>query len=86
MTGNWSEQSAELQSWRQALIDCLVGQKEDCVLFSHYVAINTAVGSAEGLDAVSIFRPDNTSVTELTTDGEKLYLVSRGEEAVTRVN
>ncbi len=86
MTGNWSGQSSELRDWRQTLVDCLLAQQEDCVLFSHFVAINVAVGRAEDQDAVSIFRPDNTSVTELATDGTKLHLVRRGSEAVTRVN
>ncbi len=86
MTGNWSDQSEDLLAWRHAFFTCLTTQKEDCVIFSHFVAINVAVGLAEGVDQVAIFRPDNTSVTELQTDGNALRVISRGSEAITRVN
>lgn len=86
MKGHWSEQSSELIDWRNALVSCLISQERDCAIFSHYVAINVAVGFAEGLDQVSVFRPDNTSVTEFRTDGTSLELVSRGSEAITTVN
>lgn len=86
MMGNWPEQSAELIAWRNALLSCLISQEHDCAIFSHFVAINVAVGFAEGIDRVSVFRPDNTSVTELRTDGKSLEIVSRGSEAITEVN
>ncbi len=86
MTGHWSEQRQALQAWRQTLIDCLQSQSRDCAIFSHFVAINVAVGYAEGNDAVIVFRPDNASITELATDGTSLSLIARGAEAVTQVN
>ena len=86
MAGSWSGQSADLKAWRQALLDCLIGQQEDCVIFSHFVAINVAVAAAEGDDRVIVFRPDNTSITAFETDGSKLTLIRRGDEAVTTVN
>jgi broad specificity phosphatase PhoE len=86
MMGSWSEQSSELIDWRNALVSCLISQERDCAIFSHFVAINVAVGFAEGMDQVSVFRPDNTSVTEFQTDGNSLELVSRGSEAITTVN
>lgn len=86
MQGRWSEQSGSLAQWRTDLISCLNEQQQDCVIFTHFVAINVAVGYAEGNDQVSIFRPGNTSITELVSDGESLTLVKRGEQAVSIVN
>ena len=86
MMGSWSEQSRDLNDWRNELLNCLISQERDCAIFSHFVAINVAVGFAEGKDQVSIFRPDNTSVTEFRSDGNSLELVSRGSEAITTVN
>lgn len=86
MQGRWSEQSGSLAQWRTDLISCLNEQQQDCVIFTHFVAINVAVGYAEGNDQVSIFRPGNTSITELVSDGESLTLVKRGEQAVSMVN
>ena len=86
MQGQWSEQSGSLSEWRTDLISCLNEQQQDCVIFTHFVAINVAVGYAEGNDQVSIFRPGNTSITELVTDGESLTLAKRGEQAVSIVN
>ena len=86
MQGVWSQQAAELLSWREALLDCLRSQPEDCAVFSHYVAINVAAGYAQGDDGVTVFSPNNTSVTEFSNDSGDLVLVRRGDQAVTRVN
>lgn len=86
MQGRWSEQSDALQAWRATIEECLVGVNEDTVIFSHYVAINAAVGIAEKDDRVLLFSPDNGSMTVLETDGKQLKLVERGQEANTKVN
>ncbi len=86
MTGRWSEQSPDLIAWRRSLTDCLIQQPADCVIFSHFVAINVVTGFAEGRDEVTIFRPDNASITILETNGSALSLIQRGDEAVTTVN
>lgn len=86
MQGQWSQQDAALQAWRKDLVNCLIQQPVDCVIFSHFVAINVAVAAAEQNDRVIVFRPDNTSVTELRSDGQQLTLAHRGEEAVTQIN
>ena len=86
MSGKWSQQSNELIQWRAHLARCLLDIKEDTVIFSHYVAINAAVGVAEDRDEVMVFRPDNGSITIFETDGNQLTLISRGSEATTVVN
>jgi broad specificity phosphatase PhoE len=55
------------------------------VVFSHFVAINVAVGEATGDDRVTVFSPDHCSVTVLDVVDGTLRLVERGAEAATRV-
>jgi broad specificity phosphatase PhoE len=86
MQGRWSEQSADLQRWRQDLIDCLLEIRADTAIFSHFVAINAAVGAAEGEDRVVLFRPNNGSITSIEIDDGRLAVLSRGDEAETRIN
>jgi broad specificity phosphatase PhoE len=86
MAGSWSEASRELAEWREALIATLCAQRQDTVIFSHFVAINAAVGAAERTDRAAIFRPDNCSVTVLDVESGGLRLVERGRESETKVN
>lgn len=83
MSGGWSAAGDELNRWRAALIQTLLAQREDCAIFSHFVAINAAVGAATGDDAVISFRPGNASITILETDGAALRLIELGREAET---
>lgn len=74
-----------LRDWRNRVIDALVGQDQDAVVTTHFVAINTAVGHAVGDPRVTCFRPDNCSVTILEVEADRLHLVERGQEGATRV-
>jgi broad specificity phosphatase PhoE len=86
MSGLWSDQSDDLKHWRDDLVNCLKEIETDTAIFSHFVAINVAVGAAEGTEQVILFRPDNGSITAIeVTDGE-LRLLERGHEADTRIN
>jgi len=87
MTGSWRDVNLRLGQWREAVIAALLAQSEDCVIFSHYVAINVAAGAALGDDRVVVFSPDNCSVTAFETRNGGLALVEKGREAdLTRVN
>ena len=86
LTGNWREQDETLRSWRRDLIDFLVTRRQDCVIFTHFVAINAAVGRTMEDDRVTVFRPANASLTILETNGETLSLVTLGQEMESRVN
>jgi len=52
---------------------------------SHFIAINAAVGVANGDDRVVSFRPDNCSCTVLESDGDCLTLIELGRERETLV-
>ena len=74
------------QAWRGALLTCLCEATAPSVFFSHFVAINLAVGAATGSSAMVSFRPGNGSITHLQTDGSQLYLIGLGDEADSVVN
>jgi broad specificity phosphatase PhoE len=87
MAGSWRDVDPWAAEWRENVVATLVGQREDAVIFSHYVAINVAFGAATGDDLVVAFSPENCSVTIFETDGDRLTLIEKGSEApLTKVN
>ena len=86
MAGRWTDLPADLQCWRQEMIDCVLGFDTDAVVFCHFVAINVIVGAARGAQELITFRPDNGSVTRIATDGGQLSLTELGTQATTDVN
>ncbi len=86
MAGNWSALDDSVQQWRQALADFLLSCDSDCIIFSHYVAINAAVGAAMDDDRMRIFGPDNCSVTTFDNAGSMLRVVELGKVAETHIN
>ena len=85
MGDKWSNLDPDLKAWRREVIEALCSCKADSVVFSHFIAINAAVGHATGDDRVISFRPDNCSITIMETGGNRLLLIERGVEAVTEV-
>ena len=86
MQGTWSELDSSIQNWRAELAACLLAVETDCVMFSHYVAINAAVGAAENDDRMRVFAPDNCSVTTLDNTGGQLKVEVLGRTADTKIN
>ena len=86
MAGSWLDLGPALLAWRDTLVECVQSQREDCVIFCHFIAINVAVGAAQGDDRVVIFRPDNGSVTSFENGSGALRLVELGREAHTGIN
>ena len=86
MAGVWQDLPPNLRAWREALIDCVVSTQNDCVMFSHFVAINLLVGAANGDAAMVSFRPDNASITRFESDGSTITVLGLGEQAQTKVN
>ncbi len=84
MSGRWSDMPSHA-GWRAALIETLARQDTDAAIFTHYVAINVAVGACLGEDAVTLFAPANGSITVIDTDGARLHLVARGGDAASQV-
>lgn len=86
MAGTWRGLGPDLARWREGVIAALHALPADTVVFSHFIAINVAVGAATGDDRLVVFRPANGSVTILEGDAGTLRLVALGTEADTKVN
>jgi broad specificity phosphatase PhoE len=85
MAGTWAESGAEPQAWKAEVIRCLTGMSQDCVIFSHFIAINVGVSEALGDPRIVCFMPDNASITIFETDGKSLTLIEKGKERATLV-
>jgi broad specificity phosphatase PhoE len=92
MRGTWRELherappgSIDYGQWRRSVVDALLAVPHDCVICTHYIAINVAVGAANERDDVLCFRPDHASVTVLDAVAGRLQLVELGREATTDV-
>jgi len=81
----WGSLEGALAVWRRGVIEAVLALESDTVVFSHFVAINAAVGAAVGDDRVMHFWPNNASISIVETDGRSLALIERGGEAVTEV-
>jgi broad specificity phosphatase PhoE len=83
MTGEWGAAEPALQKWRTGVVTYLTELNEDTAVFSHFVAINVALGAAIGDDRVVCFKPAHASITVLETKGPAISLVELGETADT---
>ena len=84
---NWGDVRDEpaLVTWRQNLLNWLLSCKQDTVVFTHFVAINVAVGAACGDDRLISRWPAHCSIWLFETDGTRLRLVDAGREIETKV-
>ena len=53
MAGSWSALDDTYREWRDEVVQSLVELGEDALVFSHFIAINAAVGYCRGDDASS---------------------------------
>jgi broad specificity phosphatase PhoE len=88
MQGSWDQLqsgappgSPNFLGWRERLLDALREQHEDCVIFTHYIAINVAVGAAQGHQRVLAFRPGHASVTKIEVLQGRISVLELGQEA-----
>ncbi|WP_269713618.1 histidine phosphatase family protein [Caulobacter sp. NIBR2454] len=82
----WSEIEGDLDYADWAVgVGAAVAQYEGCAVFSHFVAINAALGCAIDDDRAVVFRPDHTSVTVFQVKDGRLCLLQQGAEAATQV-
>jgi broad specificity phosphatase PhoE len=86
MGGTWAsiEGDIDYDAWRRQVGRALL-EREGYAVFSHFVAINAALGTIAGDDQVISFRPDHTSTSVLAVESGVLILIERGAEAATRV-
>ena len=85
MAGSWSDLGDRYTAFRDGVADALLALTDDTVVFSHFVAINVAIGAATNDDRTLIRRLDNCSVTVLDAIDGQLHLVEGGHEADTLI-
>ena len=92
MRGTWGQLQAnappgsiDYLAWRRQLVDALLAFERDCVICTHFIALNVAVGVAQQRDEVVCFRPDYASVTVLGVDDGRLRVIELGRQAETFV-
>jgi broad specificity phosphatase PhoE len=92
MAGTWAELNAAAPSgspdylaWRAELVASLLAMPQDCVLYTHFIAINVAVGAANDTQQVVTFRPDHASITVVDASAGRIRVVALGREAETSV-
>jgi broad specificity phosphatase PhoE len=83
--GSWSVLGARYTDFRDSVARRLAGFTVDTVVFSHFVAINAAIGAATGDDRLVVLSLDNCSVTVLDVADGRLHLVEGGHEADTLI-
>ncbi len=86
MESSWSASSDALRQWRSELLQCLLTQTQDTLIFSHFVAINLAVGVATQDDRCLIFRPGYCSISRFRLTDGRLALLETGFEAQSRIH
>ena len=84
--GAWSEIEGDLdyQVWAASVAEA-VASHPGAAVFSHFVALNAAVGVATGEDRVAAFRPDHCSITIFDIRDDRLILAEKGREAQSQV-
>jgi broad specificity phosphatase PhoE len=76
----WVDLPAGQRQWREDVLACLLEQPADCVVFTHFVAINVALGSATADGRVVCRTVANCSSTILDSDGASFTLVEAPAE------
>lgn len=85
MQGTWTDLGVRYTAFRDAVGASLRSRTGNAVVFSHFVAINAAIGLAIGDDRLVIRSLDNCSVTVIDVVDGELRLVEGGHEADTLI-
>jgi broad specificity phosphatase PhoE len=80
MSGTWDDIDATTHGWRDRVVTALSAIATDTVVFTHFIAMNVAVGAATGRAEVVCFSPRNCAITVLDNAGGRLEVVELGLE------
>lgn len=85
MQGTWTALGPRYVAFRDGVVSTLAGMQDDTVVFSHFIAINAAIGAALDDDRLVVRSLDNCSVTIIDVVDDALQLVESGHEADTLI-
>ncbi|HUQ39088.1 MAG TPA: histidine phosphatase family protein [Acidimicrobiales bacterium] len=80
MGGSWEDLDSITRGWRDRVVAALVAIPDETVVFTHFIAMNVAVGNATGRDEVVCFSPRNCAITVVDNAGGQLQVVELGLE------
>lgn len=82
MAGAWPPAHAAptLADWRAHLVATLCAQPGDTIVFTHFVAINVALGAALGLEDVIVRQPANAAIVAFALEAGRLRLIDDGAQ------
>ncbi|HKU15198.1 MAG TPA: histidine phosphatase family protein [Steroidobacteraceae bacterium] len=80
-----SSSSIDYQGWRRGVVDALLALPHDCVVYTHFIAINVAAAAEQQRDDVVFFAPDHASITVVEATPHGLRLIELGRQAQTAV-
>lgn len=75
----WSDVDPALRVWRDNVVGAMLEQKQDCAVFSHFIAINALASVATGSNETIVCVPGYASITEFRVHDGALELVRLGE-------
>jgi broad specificity phosphatase PhoE len=78
----WRDVDPALRAWRDAVVGAMLEQKQDCAVFSHFIAINALASVAMRSDDTIVCVPGYASITEFRVRDGVLDLVRLGESMV----
>jgi broad specificity phosphatase PhoE len=85
MRGAWGALGPRYVAYRDRVVSTLTAMDRDSVVFTHFVAINVAIGAAIADDSLVVRSLDNCSVTIVDVVDDALQLVESGHEADTLI-
>jgi broad specificity phosphatase PhoE len=85
MRRTWADLGQGYVDFRDQVVRSVGGMDAECVVFSHFIAINAAIGAAISDDQLVVRSLDNCSVTVIDVENGVLQLVEGGHEADTLI-
>ena len=85
MAGRWADLGPRYVTVRDGVVAFLSNRTATTVVFSHFIAINAAIGAATGEDPLLLRMLDNCSITVVDVLDGRLTLVEGGHEADTLI-
>jgi broad specificity phosphatase PhoE len=85
LAGRWEDTDPETRAWRDGLLEAVRAIRGVTIAFTHFVAINVAVGAATGDDRVWVSSPAHASITILDVVGTDLSVLDLGDQSAARV-
>lgn len=86
LAGQWTDQGAEIQRWREGIVLALEELTTPAVVFTHFLVINSVAAWISGDDAVMQCMPANGSVHHLRLVEGQPHWVNRGRMMESVIN